>query len=411
MEYLKIQEVAEKWGISVRRVQLLCSEGKIPDAHRFGRDWMIPKDAQKPTDGRTKAGRLKLDEDMPLPRKTPFLYMSDLYRTPGEADKVGASLSYNHEAQVLFEAEVAYSRGNIDKVYDSANYLLGKHSGFYAVLSAGMLLAMCAIWKGDIEMWRRAKIHIAEAPAKNDYDRDAMQLAISAVDIMLYNVENFPEWFKIGCFEPLHKDAYPAAKVYYAKFLYAVAYSVATGALKLPGAEGLYVMSSLPYTIEPMICWANERNTIMSEIYLRLTCAATYHNAGNDEQAIRHIDRAIALALPDKLYGTLAEYCRVLDTLMEKRLSLVDEAAWLKVKEFYKVYNEGWSRLSGVVRGKTIVTSLTTRQREIAKLAAFGMSNKEIADKLNMSLAGVKQALVAITDKTGVGRDRFAAFL
>ena len=411
MEYLKIDEIAKKWGIGVRRVQLLCAAGKIPGAHRFGRDWMIPKDAQKPADGRTKAGRMGLDEDMPLPRKTPFLYMSDLYHTSGDADKVGASLAYNHEAQVLFEAEVAYSRGEIDKVYDSANYLLGKHSGFYAVISAGMLLAMCAIWKGDIEMWRRAKIHIAEAPAKSDYDRDAMQLAISAVDIMLYNVENFPEWFKIGCFEPLHKDAFPAAKVYYAKYLYAVGYAVATGALKLDGAAGLYVMSSIPYTIEPMICWANERNTVMSEIYLRLTCAAVYHNSGQDEQAIRHIDRAISLALPDRLYGTLAEYCRVLDTLMEKRLSLVDEAVWVKVKELYQVYNVGWSRLSGTVRGKTIVTSLTTRQREVAKLAAFGMSNKEIADKLNMSLAGVKQALVAITDKTGVGRDRFAAFL
>ncbi len=411
MEYLKIDEISAKWGIGVRRVQLLCAEGKIPGAVRFGRDWMIPKDAQKPADGRTKAGRFGASEDMPLPRKTPFLYMSDLYHTPGEADQVGTSLYYHHEAQVLFEAEVAYSRGNIDKVYDSANYLLNKHSGFYAVISAGMLLAMCAIWKGDIEMWRRAKVHIAEAPAKSDYDRDAMQLALSAVNIMLYHVENFPEWFKIGCFEPLHKDAFPAAKVYYAKYLYTVAYAIATDALKIEGVYGLYLMSAIPNTIEPLICWANSNGTVMSEIYLRLTCAAVYHNAGNDEQAIRHIDRAIELALPDKLYGTLAEYCRVLDTLMEKRLSLVDEEIWFKVKELYKVYNEGWSKLSGAVRGKTLITSLTTRQREVAKLAAFGMSNKEIADKLNMSLAGVKQALVAITDKTGVSRDRFAAFL
>ena len=411
MEYLKIQEVALKWGVSTRNVQMLCAAGKIPGAVRFGRDWMIPKDAQKPADGRSRAARLAPNDDMPLPRKTPFLYMSDLYRTPGSADEAGAALSYNHEAQVLIEAEVAYSRGNIDKVYDSANYLLGKHSGFYAVISAGMLLALCAIWKGDIEMWRRAKIHIAEAPAQSDYDRDTMLLAISAVDIMLYSAENFPTWFKIGCFEPLHKDAFPAAKVYYAKYLYAVAYAVATEVIKVEGVHGLYLMSAIPNTIEPLICWANANGTVMSEIYLRLTCAAVYHNAGNDEQAIRHIDRAIALALPDRLYGTLAEYCRVLDTLMEKRLSVIDENAWLQVKELYKIYNEGWSRLSGTVRGKTIVTSLTTRQREIAKLAAFGLTNKEIADKLNMSLAGVKQALVAITDKTGASRDRFAAFL
>ena len=411
MEYLKIDEIAKKWGIGVRRVQLLCAGGKIEGAVRFGRDWMIPKDAKKPVDGRTKAGRTLVGEDMPLPRKTPFLYMTDLYHTPGTADSVGESLSYNHEAQVLFEAEVAYSRGNIDKVYESANYLLGKHSGFYAVLSAGMLLAMCAVWKGDINMWRRAKVHIAEAPAKNNNDRDAMQLAISAVDIMLYNVQSFPKWFQTGCFEPLHKDAYPAAKVYYAKFLYAVAYSVATNTLKLPGAEGLYVMTSVPYTLEPMICWANEKNTVMSEIYLRLTCAAVYHNCGKDNEAIRHIDRALALALPDKFYGVLAEYCRALDSLMEKRLSLVDADAWSEVKKLYKVYNEGWSSLSGTVRGKKILTTLSPKEREVAKLAAFGMSNQEIADNLNLTISIVKQAIRIVSEKSGLPRSSFAAIL
>ena len=411
MEYLKIEEAAQKWGLGVRRVQILCAEGKIEGASRFGRSWMIPKDAVKPIDGRTKAGRTHINEDMPMPRKTPFLYMTDLYHTPGTADSVGESLSYNHEAQVLFEAEVAYSRGAVDKVYESANYLLGKHSGFYAVQSAGMLLAMCAVWKGDLNMWRRAKVHIAEVPAKGNNDRDAMQLAISAVDIMLYNVQSFPKWFQIGCFEPLHKDSYPAAKVYYAKFLYAIAYSVATGALKLPGAEGLYVMSSVPYTLEPMICWANEKNTVMSEIYLRLTCAAAYHNCGKDDEAIRHIDRALALALPDKFYGVLAEYCRSLDTLMEKRLTLIDENAWREVKKLYKVYNEGWSKLSGAVRGKKILTTLSEKEREVAKLAAFGMSNQEIADNLNISLPIVKQAIRIVSEKSGLPRSSFAAIL
>ena len=222
MEYLKICEVAKKWGLSERGVQALCAQGKIEGATRFGRSWMIPKDAERPIDGRTKAGKVCENADMPLPRKTPFLYMTDLYRTPGTADHVGGSLSYNREAQVLFEAEVAYSRGEIDKVYENANYLLNKHSGFYSVISAGMLLAMCAIWRGDIEMWRKAKVHIADAPDKSENAQEAIQLAISAVDIMLYSVDNFPEWFQMGCFEPLHKDSYPAAKVYYAKFLYTI---------------------------------------------------------------------------------------------------------------------------------------------------------------------------------------------
>ena len=415
MDYLKIEDLAKVWDVSPRRIQALCAAGKIEGAVRFGRDWMIPKNTKKPVDGRTKAGRARqmelLEADMPLPRRTPFLYMTDLYSIPGTAEESAATLADNHEAQVLFEAEVAYSRGQIDKVYDRANYLLNKRSGFYAVLSAGMLLALCAIWSGDLAMWRRAKMHIAEAPAKTDSDRDIMSFSITAVDSMLYDTANFPDWFKIGCFEPLHKDALPAAKVYYAKYLYAAGYGVATKQLEMPGLQGLTLMSILPATLEPMISQAVADSSIMAEAYLRMTCAVTYRYSGNDEQAIRHIDRALALVLPDKLYGFLAEYCRTLDALLEARLVAVDPGAWEEVKRLYKIYNTGWSKLSGSVRGRTIITTLSRKEREVAKLAAFGMQNSDIAQKLHMSLSGVKQAIRIVSEKTGVSRDEFAAYL
>jgi hypothetical protein len=114
------------------------------------------------------------------------------------------------------------------------------------VLSAGMLLAQCAIWQGDLELWRRAKVHISEAVAKDDRERDGITLAICAVDSMLYDVKNFPAWFKIGCFELLHRDSLPAAKVYYAKYLYALGYAVAMGLVEL--AESLLKAKDLPET-------------------------------------------------------------------------------------------------------------------------------------------------------------------
>ncbi|MBQ9797835.1 MAG: hypothetical protein IJW50_08960 [Clostridia bacterium] len=411
MKFLKIDEIAARWGVSPRAVQLLCKEGKINGAQRFGRAWMIPEDATRPIDRRTREGRAYDDDNQPLPRKTPFLYMTDLYSTPGTADEASLQLLGYHEARVLFEAEVAYARGEIDKVYASASYLLGKHSGFYAIISAGMLLAQCAIWNGDLEMWRAAKAHIAEAPAVNDYDRDILLLAICAVDIMLYNVTDFPEWFRIGCFEPLPKDALPAARVYYAKYLYAVGYAVATGELVLEDIDGLSMMRMLPNTIEPMVSQARADNSLISELCLRMSCAAVYHNSGDDEQAIRHIDRAIALALPDRLYGLLSEYCRVMDSLLEQRLSAIDPEAWRIVKGLYRVYNEGWSHLSGSVRGKSLVTTLSAKEREVAKLAAFGMSNAQIAEKLHMSVSVVKQAIRITSEKTGMSRREFAQVL
>ena len=411
MRFLKIDEVAARWEISPRAVQILCKEGKIDGAQRFGRAWMIPENATRPVDRRTREGRAINDENQPLPRKTPFLYMTDLYSTPGTADSAAMPLIDNHEAKVLFEAEIACARGEIDKVYSLASYLLGKHSGFYAILSAGMLLAQCAIWRGDLELWRAAKMHISEAPTQNDSDRDILMLAICMVDIMLYNVSDFPDWFLVGCFEPLHRDAFPAARVYYAKYLYTIGYGVATGEFLLEGVEGLSMMRLLPNTIEPMISQARVDNSLISELCLRMSCAAAYHNSGDDTQAIRHIDRAIALALPDRLYGLLAEYCRVMDSLLEQRLSAIDPDAWREVKALYRVYNEGWSRLSGAVRGKTLATTLSVKEREVAKLAAFGMSNAQIAEKLHMSVSVVKQAIRVTSEKTGMSRREFAKIL
>lgn len=53
--YMTVKQAAEKWGISDRRVRVLCSEGKIPGAYQEGRGWKIPIDALKPADGRYKS--------------------------------------------------------------------------------------------------------------------------------------------------------------------------------------------------------------------------------------------------------------------------------------------------------------------------------------------------------------------
>lgn len=54
MEYITIKEAAEKWNLSVRRVQTICNEGMIKGIIKFGHAWAIPKDAEKPSDKRIK---------------------------------------------------------------------------------------------------------------------------------------------------------------------------------------------------------------------------------------------------------------------------------------------------------------------------------------------------------------------
>lgn len=54
MEYITAKQAANRWNISQRRVQILCSEGRIDGAFRLGEMWAIPKDTAKPVDRRKK---------------------------------------------------------------------------------------------------------------------------------------------------------------------------------------------------------------------------------------------------------------------------------------------------------------------------------------------------------------------
>ena len=57
MDYMTLREAGDKWGISPRQINYYCSEGRIPGAEKMGTVWLIPKDAEKPIDGRTKQGK------------------------------------------------------------------------------------------------------------------------------------------------------------------------------------------------------------------------------------------------------------------------------------------------------------------------------------------------------------------
>ena len=57
--YLTINDVAQKWNLSPRRVRGMCQEWRIPSAAKLGREWAIPDNAERPEDGRVLTGEYK----------------------------------------------------------------------------------------------------------------------------------------------------------------------------------------------------------------------------------------------------------------------------------------------------------------------------------------------------------------
>ena len=57
--YTTVKDIAERWNLKPRTVQIMCASGKILGAVKFGRDWAIPVDAERPKDNRVVSGEYK----------------------------------------------------------------------------------------------------------------------------------------------------------------------------------------------------------------------------------------------------------------------------------------------------------------------------------------------------------------
>ncbi len=67
MKFLSTQEAGEKWGLSKRRVAVLCAEGRISGIQKTGNTWLIPEYAEKPADARIKSGKYIKAKSTPHP--------------------------------------------------------------------------------------------------------------------------------------------------------------------------------------------------------------------------------------------------------------------------------------------------------------------------------------------------------
>lgn len=52
MNFLTTTEMSKVWGISSRRISLLCAQGRVEGAIKKGKTWLILEDTKKPEDPR-----------------------------------------------------------------------------------------------------------------------------------------------------------------------------------------------------------------------------------------------------------------------------------------------------------------------------------------------------------------------
>lgn len=398
MTMITAQQAAEKWGTSLRNVQDLCKRGRIVGAERWGAAWMIPADAPKPVDGRSRLAK-ESTYTLPLLRNSPFLNMTDLYKVPGSAEDAISALDAYPETQMLMRSQMAYTQGNLQQVIDASQALLNTRSSIYAATATGLTLGKCAVWSGDAALYQQAKQYLYQASWNTETERELLVLAIAALDNTFRSAKDYPDWFERGCLDALHADAFPSAFVLYCQFLMSVSQESGLAAIK--SNAGTPSMRNIIFLVEPLISQVSANGILLAEIYLRLICAICYNQVGLNKRAGQHIERAIALAVPDRLVEPFVIYRKQLGATMDERLAAADPEMAMMVKEMHRQYTAGWTKLRTEVLQRSAQYALSAKEREVSRLAAFGMRNSLIAKQLNLAESAVAAIVTQVMSKTG----------
>lgn len=335
------------------------------------------------------------------------LLFSEFHRRPGEAEQEAAALErciavysrltggHGSGADALFRSSTAFYRMDLSEAeifaYQAA-YQAENSGQSILLLNAAYLLAEIAVQKGDISGWQSAAAAMERASSSGAQNHAALR---SLVDIVrgillcgLQTEEKVAGWLRGGEFTgrqltPCLRST--AQFVYFASLWYEGKYEAMLGKI-----QAVLAGDSTP--------------DVTAQVLLLLLTAAGYGKIGRREEARSCVERAAELAVPDGFLLPLVSFSSLTGGLTdqvvaEKYPDLKDRLDALKRKS-----ESGRTALRRHLFSGDSSEELTEREAEVARLAAEGLRNGEIAERLCVSENTVRTHMRMIFQKFGIDR-------
>ena len=389
-DYLSIREAAQKWGVSERRINQYCTEGRIAGAQRIGKAWAIPSNAQKPGDPR----RMRQQGKIP-PLQTPaggrlnhanLMPLMNTAFVPGNCQAAVLAMTPGPRRDIAL-AEYHYFSGQPEAAAKEAEvYLTSPDIG--AKLSACLIYAYANLSLGRIPRARFAldelNAALASAGKESPEFRAAAAFVASAGAVLLHlpMPDKLPE---IESFLPLLPPGLRAFALYVqAHYLYLKKeYSKSAGTV-----EATLAMGASAYPIPA--------------IYLHLVAVMDYMSLKQSEQAQGHLLTAWEMARPDDLIEGFGEHHGLLGAMLEAVIKPKWPEDFKRIIDITYRFSSGWRRVHNPITGHDVADDLTTTEFAIAMLAARNWTTQEIAEHLNISVNTVKSHISEAMRKLNV---------
>lgn len=381
VNYETASQAAARLGVTVRAIQKWAKEGKIQDAKKIGRDWMIPTDAVRPGE---KDGKSKKEKDFlsfPLMRGYSGL----------DFEKYISSLR-SEEEKAMARCEYYYIISDFEKcTIEAEMYMDSDNSALRAM--AATFCVFSNICKGHINksfhayelMKSTLKKSLSEEENKNNLA--SVILCAETVGLQLQlpveksvGVGEYIKFFKNGVM------AYACYLKSYGEYMekrYERALGISQLALNL--CEDEYVIS---------------------KIYLHLISSMSCINLLETEIAQSHIEEAYKLASPHSFIMPFVENYNLLGGLIENAFKLAHPEFYAKIIQQSKQYNSFLYEFYGKLGDKPVAASLTNTEFTIAMLYSRRWRVKEIASHLHLSERTVTNYISYIYDKLNINSKR-----
>ncbi len=392
MEYISAIEASEKWGVSLRQVQRLLADNRIPRARKYGRSWMIPFDAEKPADPRLerKPPGQSLSSDL--------AYVIEATSVPMPAHNPDAILKMvkDERSRLQYEGELAYLRGDFAHAMRCYQKTAGDDA---ARLRASLTGVAAAISLGNYRAYTEIETYLKDCVKtyKGGYISAAAELALVSVAVSVTAPNMVPDWLKEGDF-----SAFPLQASY--------PYLIYLRAKYFQGIGSYEAMLTAAQTA--LNFCAPERGITFPETYLRVTCAVACHYFGRDDEARRWLLQAMRIALPHGFITPFAEHVSELGGLTEQCLEQEFPDHMSGVIGQWQRTVKNWITFHNQFTKDNITLMLSLREYHFAMLVARRVPYAKIAKQYGISVGRLKNIMLEIYEKLFISsRDELAQYV
>lgn len=389
-QYFSLREMVEKWGVSERRINQYCAQGRIPGAQKIGNAWAIPADAEKPKDPRRMRRQTKPATEEADAVGPDYTNLMPLMNTPfalGHCREAIETMAAGPRRDIAM-AEYYYFSGQPEAAAKEAEaYLTSPDMG--ARFSACLIYAYANLPMGQIQRTRFALGELNASLAAEGEKSPQLQAAsafIASTGAVLLHLPLPKEMPETANFLPLLPSGVRAFALYvqahalYLKGEYAQSAGIVAATLAMGAGD---------YPIPA--------------IYLHLVAVMDYMSMKQSDRAQAHLLAAWEIARPDDLIEGFGEHHGLLGAMLEAVIKPKWPKDFKRIIDITYRFSSGWRRVHNPMTGHDVADDLTTTEFAIAMLAARDWTTREIAEHLNISVNTVKIHISNAMRKLDVG--------